>query len=605
MNQNRVIKKAAVVGLSMALAAGQTLQGMPYRVSAAQTAKQETVFVNLDAGGNTSDITVSDWIKNVAAEASLKDSSDLTNISNVKGEETFSQNGKELVWEANKEDIYYQGKINKELPVSMKITYYMNGQEQTPEELVGKSGKFQMKMEYSNHTKEKVTVDGKEMEVKVPFAMITGAILPTEHFKNVEIDHGKIMSDADKNIVVGIALPGMEESLALSDDMKKNLELPSSLTITADAENFQMGTTFTLATSEFMEDVNLGDIDGVDELKDSMEDLKEASGKLVDGTKELDKGVGTLKEKSGEFTNGIGTLSNGLKELNTGAGTLENGITTYTKGAGQLAAGVKKLGEAIKSLPQKLTELAGGMETAKTGADQLVSNTQQLEEGMKSVNAGVDTVNTTLSQVNTLLSSIEGADKDPKLQKAIQTIGAVIESTGEKGTLKGGAVAVENGLGKLNEGQKSLQSGLGSMKKGVSAIAGEKTTAMTKALEQLTAGGEQLNSNSPALVKGARDIKNATGKLQEGGNQLNDGADKLTHGIGDLKEGSVELKDGMKEFNEDGIMKLYNLVNEDIREMFDRMDAISRAGENYNSFAGIDKEMKGTVRFIMETEEIK
>jgi len=365
MNRNSINKKVAIIGLSMAVAVGQTMSSMPCIANAAEVSKQESVFVNLDASGNTSGVTVSDWIKNVATASSLKDKSDLKDIQNIKGEETFSQNGSEVTWNANNTDIYYQGKIEKDLPITMKITYKLDGKEITPEELVGKRGKVEMHIEYINNAKETVTVDGKEMQVSVPFAMITGVILPTDHFTNVEVDNGKIMSDADKDIVVGYALPGLEESLDLSDDLKEDIDIPTSVTITADATEFELGGTYTFATAEFMEDVDLNNIDAVDELKDSMEDLKDASSKLVDGTEELADGVGTLKDKSGKFTDGIGTLSNGLTELNTGAGTLESGIKSYTTGADQLAAGVKKLSAAIKSLPEKLSELVTGLTSAK------------------------------------------------------------------------------------------------------------------------------------------------------------------------------------------------------------------------------------------------
>lgn len=607
MNKNRINKKVAVVGLTMALAASQTVSGIPCIANAATVSKQESVFVNLNANGETSDVTVSDWIKNVAIASSIKDKSELKDIINLKGEETFKQDGKSLTWDANNEDIYYQGKIEKELPVSMKITYKLDGKEIKPEELVGKTGKVEMHIEYINHAKETITVQGKKEEVSVPFAMITGVILPTDHFKNVEVDNGKIMSDADRDIVVGYALPGLEESLDLSDELKEDIDIPTSITITADAKEFELGGTYTFATAEFMDDIDMSDMDTVDKLKDSMDDLKDASNKLVDGTEELADGVGTLQEKSGEFTNGIDSLSDGLKKLNGGAKELEGGIKSYTTGADQLAAGIKKLSTAIKTLPEKLGELVKGLTSAKEGAGQLVTSTEQLEQGMKSVNGGIDTVNTTLTQVSALLSSVDGASSDPKLQKAIGAINALAEETGAKGSLKGGASAVEAGLGQLKGGQQALQTGLEKMQSGVAGVGSDKqeTSSLNVALEQLGAGADQLSQNSSSLVKGAKSLTTATAQLQTGGTKLDKGADALTNGIGELKDGSIELRDGMKEFNKDGIMKLYNFVNDDIATMFDRLDAISQIGANYDSFTGIDESMDGTVRFIMQTEEIK
>lgn len=679
MNKNRMVKKAAVVGLSMALAVGQTAPAVSMAAAAKESknknnnetselSKQESVYVNLDATGKASDITVTDWIKNVGIMSSFNDISELSEISNIKGEEKFKQNGNNLVWDADNKDIYYQGKINKELPVTMKITYKLDGKTIQPKNLVGKSGRLGMTFQYTNNVKETVKVGNKKETVNVPFAMITGAILPVEHFSNVDIDNGKIMSDADRTMVVGLALPGLEDSLDLSDKMKDDIDIPSSITVTADVKDFEMGPTFTLATSELLNDFDSSDIESVNKLKDSMDDLKDASKKLVDGSKELADGVGTLKSKSGEFSDGIDTLNNGIGKISSGAGTLENGIKDYTNGANTLSGGISKLAEAVKQLPSKFTELSGGINSAKDGADKLVTNTEKLQAGMKSVNGGIDTVHGALSQIQSGMSNVSGAltqsgeamkksieadttllktleatlgslpeeqqavvqeqmkalqvniatqteilkqlsgsDTSKQLKLADIAISQLVKATGKGGELKDGASAVENGIGQVQDGQKSLQSGLGQIKGGVDALTGSKSqlNELTSAVEQLNAGGKKLSQNSNTLVSGAGELKSATSQLATGGNKLSDGKNKLISGIDELADGSKELKDGMEEFDKDGITKLYDIVNEDLDKMLNRLDAISSAGSKYKSFAGIDKDMTGTVKFIMETEEIK
>lgn len=679
MNKNRMIKKAAVVGLSMALAVGQTAPALSQIAIAKETkdntkkedtklSKQESVYVNLDAAGKASDITVTDWIKNVGIMNSLNDISELDEISNIKGEEKFKQNGNKLVWDAENKDIYYQGKINKELPVTMDITYKLDGKEIKPNDLLGKSGKLEITFNYTNNVKETVTVNGKKEKVNVPFAMVTGVILPVENFSNVDIDNGKIMSDADRTMVVGLALPGLEDSLDLSDKMKDDIDIPSSITITADVTNFEMGPTFTIATSELLNDFDSNDVESVNKLKDSMDDLKDASKKLVDGSEELADGVGTLKSKSGEFSDGIDTLNNGIGKLNTGAGTLESGIKDYTNGANTLSGGISKLAGAVKEFPSKFTELSGGINSAKDGADKLVTNTGKLQAGMQSVNNGIDTVHGALSQIQAGMSNVSGAltqsaeamkksiEADTTLLKTLEaTLGSLpeeqqaviqeqmkalqtniatqtailnqlassdtskqlkmadlamsqlVKTTGKGGELKAGATAVESGISQVQEGQKSLQGGLGKIKGGVDALTGSnsKLNELTSAVNQLDAGAKKLSQNSSTLIKGAGAITSATSQLATGGNKLNDGKNKLIDGIDELADGSNELKDGMKEFDKDGVTKLYNIVNDDLDKMLNRLDAISAAGNKYKSFAGIDKDMTGTVKFIMETEEIK
>lgn len=173
--------------------------------------KEETVYVNADANGAVKLITVSDWLKNAGTTESLKDVSELDGIKNIKGEETFSESGDNLTWDTNGADIYYQGTTEKELPVSVKLTYYLDGKKISPSELKGKSGHLKIKIDYTNNTKKSVNVSGKSEELSSPFVMMTGMILPNETFSNVAIDNGKVVSDGNRNIVLGFAVPGMKE----------------------------------------------------------------------------------------------------------------------------------------------------------------------------------------------------------------------------------------------------------------------------------------------------------------------------------------------------------------------------------------------------------
>lgn len=677
MNRNRIIKKAAAVGLTIALAAGQTVTAMPVNALAAQSSqklnqsssksalknevtKQESVFVNLDALGGVSDITVSDWLKNVTADNILKDYTELTDIKNIKGDETFKQAGSSLTWDLAGQDIYYQGKLEKELPVAITITYELDGKETAPEELAGKSGKLKMNVSY------KSTV--KSGEVYVPFAMLTGVILPVEHFANVEVEHGKLMSDADRTIVVGMGLPGLKDSLNLSEELEEKAEIPEGFTITADVTDFEMGTTYTIATSELFRDLDQDMDESLNSLKDSMQELKDSSRKLTDGTADLDDGVKELKDKSGEFTDGIGTLNNGLKELETGADSLSEGIKSYTDGTRTLADGITKLKKAVGQLPKKLSALVKGADTAREGADALVENTEKLTAGMAAVDAGIDTVHDTLSQIqdgmsgvtqavaqsaaamnksieadqalyqtlestlevlpeeqkkavqeqmkviqtnivvqSEIIKQMEESDTGKQLKAASQGMDALVKATGKGGELKSGSSAVNTGLSKLQEGQKQLQGGLTQIASGINTLAGDSSMAdsLSGAVSQLDEGAKKLTQNSQALITGAGTLAAGASKLEEGGSKLNSGADALSVGVSKLSDGSGELKEGMDRFEKEGIQKLYDMVYEDLDTLLDRLDDISKASADYTSFAGIAEGMEGNVRFILETAEIK
>lgn len=220
MNKNRRMKHVVAASLAVGAAAltgfGQIAPAVVYAAeqeenvksesaeqAGAELFKEETVYVNADAAGETKLVTVSDWLKNAGTAQSLNDVSELTGIKNIKGEETFTESGNALVWNTDGEDIYYQGTTDKELPVSVKLTYYLDGKKISPSELKGKSGHLKIKIDYTNHTKKTVHVDGVKEELCSPFVMMTGMILPNETFSNVTIDNGKVVSDGNRNIVLG------------------------------------------------------------------------------------------------------------------------------------------------------------------------------------------------------------------------------------------------------------------------------------------------------------------------------------------------------------------------------------------------------------------
>ena len=334
MNRNRKKAVAASVAVGMTMVMGFS----PVLAANTDISKEETVYVNAAADGTPQEITVSDWLKNSASAGDLSDVSDLKDIKNVKGDETFSQNGDKLTWNTDDKDIYYQGTTTKDLPVSMEIKYYLNGTQVNPDDLGGKSGHLKIEVAYKNNVKNKTKVGNKTTDLYAPFVMVTAMILPTDNFTNVTIDNGKILSDGQRNIVVGVGMPGLADNLDLkSIDEDIDLDIPENFTMEADVTDFNMSSTFTFALTDLLDSLDVDNIDGIDDLKDSMKDLTDAAAKLVDGSKELSDGASTLDEKYQEFDSGIGTLVSGVSSLNSGAATLKSGVSSYTAGADKLA----------------------------------------------------------------------------------------------------------------------------------------------------------------------------------------------------------------------------------------------------------------------------
>ena len=203
-----------------------------------ETTKDETVYVISDAKGQSGKVIVEEWLKNRDGAATIEDVSDLEGITNVKGDETFTQDGDQLIWQANGNDIYYEGTSKKQVPISETVTYYLDGKEIEPTELAGKSGKVTIRFDYENHEKTTIEKDGKNIEVYVPFTVMTGMIV-NDDFTNIEVTNGKVISDGKNNIVVGMAMPGLHESLQKeADDFDSDIEFPDYVEVSADVENF-------------------------------------------------------------------------------------------------------------------------------------------------------------------------------------------------------------------------------------------------------------------------------------------------------------------------------------------------------------------------------
>lgn len=380
--------------------------------------KVETVYVNADASGAANDIIVSEWLKNAGATAELADKTELKDIVNVKGDETFKDNGDgTLTWEAKGSDIYYQGVTDKKLPVNMKITYSLDGKEIKPEELAGKSGKVTIRFEYENTDKQTVDVDGKEVEVFTPFVMMSGMILDGDKFSNVDISNGKVISDGGNYIVMGVAVPGLKDSLDISEDKWDELDdedlekkLSNSFEITADTTDFELGMTMTMASSDVLSDFGMSDLsnsDKIDDLKDDMNKLNDGSNDLVDGSKELKKGTGELRDGVSDLYDGTKEFKDGTKELKDGTGKLSDGtkefydgLVKYTNGAHDLRNGTAALEEGLKSAKDGSSALRQGMEDAN-----IVDNAKALAQGTEAVNGGVKQ----LAQMASSLSSLMAA----------------------------------------------------------------------------------------------------------------------------------------------------------------------------------------------------
>lgn len=366
--------------------AAEIMERAAGRSAGGSVEKEETVYVNADAGGTVKSITVSSWLKNGDGAEELTDVTRLTDVVNVKGDETFTQDGDTYVWAADGRDIYYQGETAEALPVDVKVTYYLDEKETAPEELAGKSGKVKIRFDYENHSTQKTEIGGKETELYVPFVAASTLILDSDRFVNVEVENGRILSDGKNTVVAGVAMPGLYDSLDLLNlEGFEDVDIPEYVEVTADVTDFELAMTATILMPDVLSRLDTDDMDGFDDLKDDMEELNDATYELIDGCVELDDGVQELKDNMPDLWDGAVELDDGAVELNDGAWELDDGAQDLMDGADKLNDGAKDIREGAKELDQ-------GVGTLQAGAGLLNENMPKLTGGVNSLAAGLQSL---------------------------------------------------------------------------------------------------------------------------------------------------------------------------------------------------------------------
>ena len=617
----------------------------------AETSKDETVYVLAGADGTVQKIIVSDWIKNAMAADSLEDKTELSDIENIKGDESFTLGGdNSCVWDAQGNDIYYQGNIEKELPVQMSVCYTLDGQAIAPEALAGQSGHVTIRFDYQNMQYEEVLLDGKTEKIYVPFTMLTGMLLDTEVFRNVTISNGKLINDGDRIAVVGIAFPGLQEDLAIS---KEKLDIPDYVEISADVENFEMGMTMTLATTELFGAIDSDKLD-LHELSDAMAELTDAMDQLMDGSSQLYDGLCTLLEKSGDLVSGINKLAEGAAQLKAGAESLDSGAAQLQAGAAQLSSGLNtlnanssslnggarqvfssllsmantQLSEAGLSVPAlTIDNYASVLDGVIASLDDTAVYQVALEQVTATVNANRGMIEERVteavqSQVEAAMQSeIEARMQSEAIQAQInavtqQTVGEQMQSDEIQALIASNTeLQVRQAISKAMSSD-AVQAQLSAAAEGAKSVIALKSSldsynafylgliTYTSGVSSAAAGANELKTGADALKAGTSELSAGAAELLQGIQTMKDSAPALVDGITQLRDGSMELSDGLKQFNEEGIQKLIEAVDGDLDGLSDRIRVTADVAKHYISFSGICEEMDGDVKFIYKTDSI-
>lgn len=642
---NKVISKI-ISGTLLCSMVGYTLPVFAYT-------KDETVYSKMDSNGKNYKTIVSTHIKNTENADLINDLSDLLNVKNTSGDETYTQDGNKFVWNANKNDIYYQGESSKELPIECNVKYELDGKELSANEIAGKSGKVKITLQYTNKEERTVDINGKKVKMYVPFVVVAGTIIENENARNIEVSSGKVVDDGSKTVVVGMAMPGLQESLGLSDD---EVEIPSNVEITMDATNFETSSIMSYVTPKVLEEDDLKVFDNLDEiygqvntLQTSMNQIQDGANTLKDGTTQLATGANTLKDGVTTAYNGAQTISSEvtkstqslkndksealdsktlelIKKQAAESSKLTDEQKAQIKAQAQTSAVLTDEQKAqIKAQAAQRAKLTEGQKAeitalAKQGAvlteKQKAQITEKAKDGAQLTEAQKTAIITnaqanypaiteaektllivtaqntaTQTAVNTALATAENTAKQTAVATALNVAQQVATQTAE-------TTAVETAQ------QIATQTAV------TTALTTAQSTATTTAMQTSTTVAKQVGNQAKKtftnqVVSQMSTLGNGLNQLTSGLSELNNGATTLANGTNQVNDGAATLAEGIKTFNEEGIKKICNYINGDVKDLTTRVQKLTDLSKDYNNFTMLDGENDGEVKFIMIADAVK
>ena len=595
----------ASAALALTLAAGCAMPA--FAAGKSSFSKSETVYAVMNGDGSIKSTTVSEHLYSASGLANVTDKTTLTDIQNTESDAEFTQNGEELVWNTNDTDVYYKGNTDKALPIDVKVTYALDGQEAALEDIIGKSGHLTVTVNLKNNETGTVNVNGKDRTIVTPLITAVGIILGGDA-SNVTAEHGMIESAAKSSVAAFVTLPGVKDSLSgLLPDEVNSIEdyLQDTVTVEADVEDFTCPqvmvacatSTAALGTSNVFDLSSINDLtDGINQLNDAMSQLMDGASQLVDGTSQLAGGVLALLD-------GANTLNNGAAALDDGLGQLTNGLDTLSANNAALNAGAQQVADGVLASANKTLKEGGLIDEDMTWSNYEAVIDNILTMNDKTLAAGRRKI------VRTIWEQ-EPSFKDSQLDLALY-LSATKTNHDLEAALKlmqnfdasmlTGALEMVTNADAKNTIHEELKYQIENSQD-MADVRALKTSLSQ--IQFFVSSVNQYTAGVQTAADGAHSAKDGSAQLAAGTKTLYDGVNTLNTGAGQLNDGAGRLNDGLNQFNEEGISKLTGALDQDqlhglktvLDEMTDRLN-------DYTSFAGAPDDAESSVKFVYKTAE--
>lgn len=595
----------ASAALALTLAAGCAMPA--FAAGKSSFSKSETVYAVMNGDGSIKSTTVSEHLYSASGLANVTDKTTLTDIQNTESDAEFTQNGEELVWNTNDTDVYYKGNTDKALPIDVKVTYALDGQEAALEDIIGKSGHLTVTVNLKNNETGTVNVNGKDRTIVTPLITAVGVILGGDA-SNMTAEHGMIESAAKSSVAAFVTLPGVKDSLSgLLPDEVNSIEdyLQDTVTVEADVEDFTCPqvmvacatSTAALGTSNVFDLSSINDLtDGINQLNDAMSQLMDGASQLVDGTSQLAGGVLALLD-------GANTLNNGAAALDDGLGQLTNGLDTLSANNAALNAGAQQVADGVLASANKTLKEGGLIDEDMTWSNYeavidniLTMNDKTLAAGRKKM------VRTVWEQAPSFKDSqldlalyLSATKTNHDLEAALKLM-----QNFDASMLTGALEMVTNA-----DAKNTIHEELKYQIKNSQDIADVR--ALKTSLSQIqffVSSVNQYTAGVQTAADGAHSAKDGSAQLAAGTKTLYDGVNTLNTGAGQLNDGAGQLNDGLNQFNEEGISKLTGALDQDqLHGLKTVLDEMTGRLNDYTSFAGAPDDAESSVKFVYKTAE--
>ncbi len=516
------MKRKLTVILSLALIVCLCLTSVPAgAASEAEFTAEEVIYARLGADGTPKE-GYAVVALNVSSAGTVTHYGDYSAVVNLSDTTPIGYADNTVTMDAEPGRWYYEGTLSTvELPWNIEISYFLDGEEISPDELGGKSGELEINI----RTSKNEAVSGSFYDNYLLQFTIT---LDSALCENVVVTGGTAANAGSSKTVSLMVLPGSDGDVGL----------------TADVHDFEMSG-MTIAAVPYDVADSLGDMS---ELTDGLDQLVDAISQLNSGASQLSSGASQLQNGASQYGSGLTQLSEGSAQLTAASDQIAAALAQIGSMGGQAPEGGTVSLSALAQLPSALRQLKAGLEQIGAGIDQLNEGYAAAYTALASAIEAIPAASVTEEDIGALMA----ANPDSAaLQSLIANYQAAQTVKGTWEQVKAAFSAVQQNLPAFSKSIttvcESLETMASQIEAALTATGGSvdlgSLVQLMSGLEQLAANYAEFNEALKTYTGGVDTLAANWSGIQSGINSLTSGASSLAGGVGTLDEETQAIPD--------------------------------------------------------------